>query len=92
MEAVTLIVKGLKVLGGFDVVIDGKTHHETTSSFGKKTDHLVLVILLVFKHTLNHPGLQSLAIDRFEILLRGHIDDGGLTLFALQFIQMLRDA
>ena len=50
-----------------------------------EADDFVLPALPVLEHTVDHPGLEHLAVHRLEVLLRCEVDDhrGGVGLQAL---------
>ena len=74
------------------LVLDGVAHHQTAGAFGKEGDDFVLAVFVVFKHAFHHARLERLAINRFEIFLRGQIHQHRLAALFLQAgVEVLRD-
>ena len=69
MKRIAFAFESFELAHIFDLLLNRKSCHHAACSFGKKTDHFILAIFIVFKHALDHARLEYFAVHCFEIFL-----------------------
>jgi hypothetical protein len=91
-QGVAAAIESLQPLGRGRLVLRRPARHQPAGALGKEADDLVLAVLEVLEHAVDHAGLQHFAIDRLEVLLRGQVDDDGRFFIGQPLVQVFGDA
>ena len=67
--------------------LDKPSAHQSTRFFGVEADDFKGAVFLIFKHWRNDPGIELLGIYRFEVLIRGEINQHVGASFSNGFIK-----